>query len=51
MAMRCLDYAVLVGHTAVVAAGAKALVGAEGLVAGGDVEGVAALAVAVAAGG
>jgi len=49
MAMRCLDNAVLMGHTAVVAAGGKAVVGAEGLIAGGDVEGVAA--VAVAAGG
>ena len=49
MAMRCLDDAVLMGHTAVVAAGGKAVVGAEGLIAGGDVEGVAA--VAVAAGG
>jgi hypothetical protein len=49
MAMRCLDDAVLMGDSAVVAAGGKAVVGAEGLVARGDVEGVAA--VAVAAGG
>ena len=49
MAMGCLDDAVLMGHTAVVAAGAQAVVAAECLVARRDVEGVAA--VAVAAGG
>ena len=46
MAMGCLDDAVLMGHAAVVAAGGKAVVAANRLVARGDVEGVAAIAVA-----
>jgi len=46
MAVRCFDDAVLMGHAAVVATGAQAEVGAERLVAGVDVEGVAAIAVA-----
>jgi hypothetical protein len=46
MAVRCLDDAVFVSHTAVVAAGAQAVVSAERLVARGDIEGVAAIAVA-----
>ena len=49
MAVRCLDDPVLMGHPAVVATGAQAVVSAERLVARGDVEGVAA--VPVAAGG
>ena len=49
MAVRGLDDAVLMGHPPVVPAGAQAVVGAKGLVAGCDVEGVAA--VTVAAGG
>jgi hypothetical protein len=49
MAVRGLENAVLMGNTAVVTAGGKAVVSAEGLVAGGDVEGIAA--VTVAAGG
>lgn len=49
MAMGCLDDAVLMGHATVIAAGAQAVVAAERLVAGRDVEGVAA--VTVAAGG
>ena len=47
--LRVLDNAVLMGHTTVVPAWGQPVMGAEGLVAGRDVEGVAA--VAVAAGG
>lgn len=46
MAVRCLNDAVLVSHTAVVTAGRKPVMGTERLVARGDVEGVAAIAVA-----
>ena len=46
VAMGCLDDAVLMGHAAVVAAGGKAVMGAKRLVTRGDVEGVAAIAVA-----
>ena len=46
MAVRCLDDAVLVSHTAVVATGAQAVVAAKRLVARGDIDGVAAIAVA-----
>ena len=49
MAVRGLNDAVLMGHAAVVAAGGQPVMGAERLVAGGDVKGVAA--VPVAAGG
>jgi hypothetical protein len=46
MAVRCLNDAVLVSHTAVVTAGRKPVMGTERLVARGDVEGIAAIAVA-----
>ena len=46
MAVRCLDDAVLVSHTAVVTAGRKPVMGTERLVARGDVEGIAAVPVA-----
>jgi hypothetical protein len=46
MAVVTLDDAVLMGHAAVVAAGGQAVVRAQGLVAGGDVEGIAAVSVA-----
>lgn len=46
MAMRCLDNAVLISNTGVIAAGGQPVMGAKRLVARGDVECIAPFAVA-----